>query len=167
MARSTSHRGAPELVAPVGPLEGRALGATDPGRIPLWEAGEQLAVSGVAKLLGDRASGDLDDAISVRAPHEVRPHRLEVIARGLNEDHLGAVAADLLRLAAQAATGGATEEDSDGVAGVDRADRVQRGGRVEADDEVQAFVAQQVQIRDRIDAAVDEATIPDRHRVVD
>jgi hypothetical protein len=35
----------------------------------------------------------------------VGPHRLEVIAGGLDEHDLGAVAADLLCLAAQAATG--------------------------------------------------------------
>ena len=48
-----------------------------------------------------------------------------------------------------------------------RPDRVQGGGRVEADDEVELLVAQQVEVRGRVDAAVDVAAPVDRQRVVD
>ena len=74
----------------------------------------------LVELLGDGAPGDLDHLVSAPAAHQVGAHRLQVVARGLDQDDLGARGAELLGLASEAAAGGALEGDVEGVAGVDR-----------------------------------------------
>ena len=76
--------------------------------------------------------------------------------------------AQLLGLAAEApARGRAHERRARPRRGARRADRVQRRRRVEADHEVEALVAQHVEVRGRAHAAVDVAAPGDRRRAVE
>src|SRR3954447_12256430 len=82
------------------PRRGRAVGAADLVRVAGREVGEQLPIARLAQLRTDRADGRLDHRVAVAAAHQVRAHLLEVLVGRLNQDHAGALRAQLLRLAA-------------------------------------------------------------------
>src|SRR4051812_31071885 len=83
----------------------RAFRAADLVRVALRERLEQLAVARLAQLCAHRSDGRLDHRVAVAPAHQVRAHLVEVLGRGLDQHDPRAVRAQLLRLAAEPATG--------------------------------------------------------------
>ena len=121
----------------------------------------------LAELAPDGLDRRLDHAVAVARRHQVGAHHGVVLVRGLDEDDLRAGGAQHLRLAAEHAAGRAAEEVRDLVRRIPGLRRMERRGRVEADDEVGRLVAEDVEVRGGPHAAVDVALAGDRDRAVE
>src|SRR3954467_11128381 len=149
------------------PAGRRPLRAADAIRVPGRQLREQLAVAGLAQLLADGADRGLDHRVAIAPAHQVRAHRVVVLGRRLDQHDTDALRAQLLGLAAEAPPAEAACRGGDPLGGVPRERWVERARRVEADDEVERLVAQDVEVRGRPEAAVDVAPSTDRDRVVE
>ena len=135
--------------------------------LPCGQLGQELGDVRRAELRRDRGPGDRDHGVAVAGAHQVAAHRPQVLLQGLHEDRRRAGDAQLLGLAAEPAAGRAPEDERAPFARVDRPERVQGGGRVQADHEVELLGAQQVEVRRRVHAAVDVAAPGDLDRAVE
>src|SRR3954468_1293633 len=139
------------------PARRRAVRLPDAVGIPRRQVLEQLAVTRLAQLLSDGANRRLDHRVAVAPAHQIRAHHLEVLGRRLNQHDADALRAQLLRLAAEAAAARAARGGGDPLRRVPRERRMQRARGVEADDEVELLVAEDVEVRGGPEAAVDVA----------
>src|SRR5207245_633419 len=110
--------------------------------------------------------GAIHGAVAARAT--AGPTRDRVAgARGLDEHHLHARRHEPLALAAEAAARGAAKHGRDPLNGVPGVRRVERRGGVQADDDIELLVAQDVQVRGGPQTAVHVAAAPDLDRLVE
>ena len=101
------------------------------------------------------------------ARHQVQPHPRDVLARRLDQQQLGPLRAQPARLVAQPPPAHRAHRAADAL-GRRPAHRLgQRRRRVQADHEVQAAAREQVEVRQRADAAVHVAPPADADRVVE
>ena len=105
--------------------------------------------------------------MTAAATHQVGSHHVEVFPGRLDENHLRAAGAQLPGLAAQAASRCAPRDGRHALGRIPGLQRVQRGGGIEADHEVEPLAAQQVEVRVRVHAAVHVAATADLDRVVE
>ena len=110
-------------------------------------AGSRCVPAQAVKLAGDRLAGLLHDLHAARAAHEVQAHQGAIVAAGLEDEHVGALGAQLARLVAQASAGGRAHQRGEAVGRRAADDRGDRRHRVQADDEVEVGAAQQVEVR--------------------
>ena len=144
------------------PLRRRAVGAAELARVARGQVGEELAVRGLVELLGDGAAGDLDHLVSAAGGSSgwgpsPRGRRRSA---GSGRPRCRAARSFLASLPSRRPEA-RSHRQVEPLARVERPDRVQGGGRVEADDEVEVLVAEQVEVRGRVDAAVDVAAPAD------
>ena len=83
-------------------------------------------------MAGHALDGCLDHLMTSGAAHEIRPHRIEIVNRGLQEQDLGAGRAQTLGLASQPLPRCLTYSECDPLAERSRSVDVQRGHRVRA-----------------------------------
>src|SRR3954468_23158675 len=145
----------------------RAVGAAHLVRVAAGQVLEQVAVARFPELLADGADRGVDHRIAVAPAHQVGAHLVEVLVGGLDQDHAGALRAQLLRLAAEPAPGHRAGGRGYALDRVPGERRVQARGRVEADDEVELLVAEDVQVARAPEAAVDVPVPVDRDGVVE
>ena len=122
---------------------------------------------GLAQALRGRAGGGEHHLVTVAPAHQVRPHRLDVLAGGLDEQHARPARAHTPGLAAQPPPRRAAHRRRHAVKRRGHRDLVDRRGGIQADHEVQPLGAQQIEIRGRVDPAVDVVAPADAHRHVE
>src|SRR5215213_9981282 len=103
--RGTPRADALPEIGKAGPARRLALRAADHLRVAGRQVREQLRVGRLAQLPGHRLAGRLDHDVAPLLAHQVDAHGVEVLAKGLDQHHLGAALAELLRLAAEASSG--------------------------------------------------------------
>src|SRR5204863_6458437 len=95
------------------------------------------------------------------AAHQVATHQRQVRSHGLNQHHAGALCPQLARLVTQSSTGPLANGIGDPVKWVACRARLEGGGRVQADDQVEPLVHEQVEVGCRVHPAVDVAATID------
>ena len=154
--------------APIwGQVSGGPAGRASLCGSPCGQVAQQLADARLAQLAADRLDRFRDHLVAVARGHQVGAHHGVVLVGRLDEhDFLPAARSSFASLPSTRPEA-RRKKCATRCAGFHALRRVERRGRVQADDEVGRLVAQDVEVRGRPDAAVDVAPAADRDRAVE